>query len=159
MKFNNTIKLIVSIAISEAAGVIGSLFTTSAIPIWYADLQKPALNPPGWIFGPVWTILYLLMGISLFLVWRRGTENKDARTAIVLFAAQLILNAFWTIIFFGLHNPALAFVEIVVLLAAIIWTTVLFYKISRVAGILLLPYILWVSFAAYLNFAIWQLNR
>lgn len=159
MKLNDYARVIISVAVSEAAGVVGSLFTISAIPTWYAALQKPAFNPPAWVFGPIWTVLYLWMGISLFLIWRMGTENKKVRMAIILFAGQLILNALWPIIFFGLRSPAFAFLEIVVLWAAIIWTIVLFYKISRAAGVLLLPYMLWVSFAAYLNFAIWRLNQ
>ena len=154
----NSFKLITAIIISELAGIIGSTFTFSAIPTWYATLTKPALNPPSWIFGPVWTTLYALMGIAAFLVWRNGLDRKDIRKAITVFAFQLILNATWSIIFFGLQSPAFALMYIIILWLAIIWTMVLFYKISKPAMYLLIPYILWVSFATYLNYAIWLLN-
>ena len=158
MKLNNFLKLVIAIAVSEAAGVIGSVFTISAIPNWYAGLVKPALNPPNWVFGPVWTTLYALMGIAAFLVWRNGCERKDVRVALGVFGIQLFLNAIWSIIFFGLQSPGGALVEIVFLWLAIVWTIVVFYKISRPAAWLLVPYILWVSFASYLNYSIWVLN-
>ena len=158
MKFNDILKLIVAIGISELAGVVGSVFTFSAIPNWYAGLAKPVLNPPSWIFGPVWTTLYLLMGIAAFLVWNKGWERKDVRKALALFLLQLVLNAAWTIIFFGLHSPFWAFMDISAMWLAMIWTMALFYRISKPAMWLLLPYILWVSFAGVLNFAIWNLN-
>ncbi len=151
-------KLAAAIAISEFAGIIGSAFTVPAIPAWYATLNKPALNPPSWIFGPVWTTLYALMGIAAFLVWRKGWDRSDVRRALSAFGIQLILNALWSITFFGLHSPAWAFINIVVLWLAIVWTMILFYKISTPAMWLLVPYILWVSFAAYLNISIWMLN-
>lgn len=165
---NNTLKLIVAIVVSELAGIIGTIFTFSAIPTWYATLAKPALNPPSWIFGPVWTTLYALMGIAAFLVWssyakasadkNKGWDRKDVRRALTVFGLQLVLNAVWSIIFFGLHSPLWAFVDITLMWLAIVWTMVLFYKISKPAMWLLVPYILWVSFAAYLNYSIWILN-
>ena len=158
MKLNNFFKLVIAIVISELAGIIGSVFTISAIPTWYAVLQKPALNPPAWIFAPVWTTLYLLMGVAAFLIWRKGLERKEIKSALSMFCFQLILNALWSIIFFGLHNPGMALVEIVTLWLAILWTIFAFYKISRPAAYLLAPYILWVSFAGYLNYAIWVVN-
>lgn len=165
MKINNTFKLVIAIVISELAGIVGSFFTIPSVPTWYAALAKPALNPPAWIFAPVWTILYLLMGVSLFLVWKQHSnilENvrmlRIWKISIAAFSVQLFLNALWSIIFFGLHNPGLAFLGIVFLWLAILATIVLFYKISKRAAHLLLPYILWVSFAAYLNYAIWALN-
>lgn len=158
MKPNNIFKLIIAIAVCELAGIIGSVFTVSTIPTWYAILVKPALNPPAWVFGLVWTALYFLMGVAAFLVWKKGWEHKEVKVALALFGGQLVLNALWSIIFFGLRNPFWAFVEIVILWLAILWTIFAFYKISRLAAYLLLPYILWVSFAAYLNYAIWVLN-
>lgn len=151
-------KLIISIAVSEFAGIIGSIFTSPAIPNWYADLNKSALTPPGWIFGPVWTLLYALMGIAAFLVWRKGLDRKDVKIALGIFLGQLALNTLWSIIFFGLQNPGAAFVEIIFLWLAILTTIIAFAKISKPAAWLLAPYILWVSFAAYLNYAIWTLN-
>ncbi|HUZ93264.1 MAG TPA: TspO/MBR family protein [Candidatus Paceibacterota bacterium] len=158
MKPNDFWKLLIAIAIAELAGIVGSLFTLSAITGWYAVLVKPAFNPPSFVFGPVWSMLYFLMGIAAFLVWRKGWERKEVKIALAAFATQLVLNAFWSIIFFGLHNPLAAFIDIVLLWLAVIWTIVVFYKLSRAAAYLLLPYILWISFAAYLNFAIWRLN-
>jgi benzodiazapine receptor len=112
VKPNSFLKLIVAIVVSGLAGGIGSIFTISAIPTWYATLAKPALNPPSWIFGPVWTTLYLLMGIAAFLVWKKGWDRKDVRKALAVFLLQLVLNAAWSIIFFGLHSPFWAFVDI-----------------------------------------------
>jgi|SRR3989344_8782556 len=154
----DTLKLISAIIICELAGIIGSIFTFSAIPTWYATLTKPALNPPSWIFGPVWTTLYALMGIAAFLVWKKGWNRKDVRKALSVFSLQLILNASWSIVFFGLHSPGWALVNIILMWLAIVWTMILFYKISKPAMWLLVPYILWVSFASYLNYAIWVLN-
>jgi tryptophan-rich sensory protein len=159
MKINNLSKLVISIVLSELAGVIGSIFTISAIPTWYATLTKPALNPPAWIFGPVWTTLYILMGVAAFLIWKNGLERKDVKVALSIFGVQLILNAFWSIVFFGLHSLVWALASIIVLWLLIVWTIAAFYKISRPAAYMLLPYIAWVSFAMYLNYAIWALNR
>ena len=158
MRLNNFFKLIIAVGVSELAGIVGSVFTVSAIPNWYAGLMKPALNPPSWVFGPVWTALYALMGIAAFLVWKNGWERKDVRMALGVFGIQLFLNAIWSIIFFGLNSPGWALVDIVALWLAIVWTIFVFYKISKPAAYLLVPYILWVSFATYLNYAIWILN-
>lgn len=158
MRVNNFFKLIIAVGVSELAGIIGSVFTVSAIPNWYAGLVKPALNPPAWVFGPAWTTLYALMGIAAFLVWKNGWERKDVRMALGVFGIQLFLNAIWSIIFFGLQSPGWALVDIVLLWFAIVWTIVIFYKISRPAAYLLVPYLLWVSFASYLNYSIWMLN-
>lgn len=159
MKLSNNSKLLVSIAIPQLVGIFGSAFTISAIPTWYAALNKPEINPPNWLFGPVWTALYLLMGIAAFLVWKKGFENREVKIALTIFGLQLILNFFWTIIFFGLKNPLAAFIEIIVLWIAIMFNIVYFYKVSKIAAYLLVPYLLWVSFASYLNFSIWILNR
>ncbi len=158
MRINNFFKLVIAVVASELAGVIGSFFTISAIPTWYAGLVKPALNPPSWVFGPAWTTLYALMGIAAFLIWKNGWERKDVRMALGVFGIQLFLNAIWSIIFFGLQSPGWALVNIVLLWLAIVWTITVFYKISRPAAYLLVPYLLWVSFASYLNYSIWMLN-
>lgn len=158
MKTKNIYKLIIAIAVSQFAGIIGSLFTMSAIPNWYTTIEKPVLNPPSWIFGPVWVTLYILMGVSAFLVWREGWKKKEVKIALSIFGVQLFLNALWSVIFFGLQSPAWAFLNIVLLWITIVWTMVVFFKISKLATYLLVPYILWVSFASYLNLAIWMLN-
>ena len=158
MKLNNFLKLVIAIVVSELAGVIGSVFTISSIPTWYSTLQKPSFSPPNWIFGPAWTTLYFFMGVAAFLVWRHGVERKEVKTALAIFGGQLALNTLWSIIFFGLHNPFWAFVEIIILWLAILLTIVSFYKVSKTAAYLLLPYILWVSFASVLNFSILVLN-
>jgi tryptophan-rich sensory protein len=158
MKISNLGKLVIAVAISLAAGGLGSIFTSSAIPTWYTTLSRPALNPPNWIFAPVWTTLFVLMGIAAFLIWKRGIDKPKNREALKIFLGQLILNVLWSFIFFGLHNPGLAFLEIIFLWLAILATILSFSKISKTAAYLLIPYIAWVSFASYLNLAIWQLN-
>lgn len=158
IKAMEILKLAVSIVICQLAGIIGSFFTTPSIPTWYAALKKPPFTPPNWLFAPVWTTLFLLMGISLFLVWRKSGSVPRVRTALVIFAAQLALNVLWSILFFGLRSPLAGFVEILVLWIAILLTVLSFYKISPLAGVLLIPYILWVSFAAFLNYHLWRLN-
>ncbi len=155
---SNTLKLIIAIVVSQLAGIIGSLFTAPAIAGWYTTLAKPTLNPPAWVFGPVWTTLFVLMGIAAFLVWKRGLDRRDVRIAVGMFLGQLVLNTLWSVIFFGLQSPGGALVEMVFLWLAILATIVVFAKISRPAAWLLAPYILWVSFAGYLNYAIWILN-
>ncbi len=123
---------------------------------WYAALDRPALTPPGWVFGPVWTLLYLTIAVAAFVVWQ---SPERSHIALGVWGAQLALNALWSYLFFGLQQPGLALIEIVVLLAAIIATAVLFYRIRPSAGLLLVPYALWVSFATYLNAGFWYLNR
>ena len=150
--------LIASILLPQAAGAIGSYFTMPSIPGWYAGLAKPSFNPPGWIFGPIWTLLYLLMGIALYLIWKKGTEIKEVRLAMIFFAAQLLLNILWSFLFFYMKLPCAAFIEIILLWTAILITLTAFYRLSRPAGLLLVPYLLWVSFAAVLNFFLWRLN-
>lgn len=141
--------------VSFSASSMGVLFRPGE---WYAGLVKPTWNPPSWLFAPVWTTLYALMAIAAWLVWLRGGFAAQRRP-LLLFLAQLALNAAWTPLFFGLHQPALAFVEILVLWAAIIATLFAFSRVHRGAGALLVPYLAWVSFAAALNFTLWQLNR
>lgn len=152
-------KLIASLLVCQTAGIIGSFFTAGSIPTWYAALEKPSFNPPNWIFGPVWVTLYLMMGLSFFLVWRkREIDKKFGSKAIAFFGIQLLLNTIWSVIFFGLHSPMAAFMEIVVLWLFILLTTLEFRKISTIAAVLLIPYLLWVAFASVLNFSIWMLN-
>ncbi len=158
MNKNKIVKLIAAIIICQIAAVIGSVFTAPSIPTWYASIQKPDFTPPNWVFAPVWTTLFLLMGISLYLIWDRGPEKKDVKLAISVFGIQLVLNVMWSVLFFGLQNPFFAFIEIIFLWIAILVNIILFYRISRKAGLLLVPYILWVSVAALLNYSIWVLN-
>jgi tryptophan-rich sensory protein len=170
MTKNNFFKLIIAIVVSELAGVISSFFTVPAISSgWYAGLEKSSFNPPAWVFAPAWTILFALMGIAAWLVWRKkeiassspaANPRNDGRikTALWIFGGQLLLNILWSVFFFGTKNPGAAFIEIIILWLAILATIIYFAKISKVAAWLLIPYILWVSFAAYLNFSIWQLS-
>ncbi|MGB8707334.1 MAG: TspO/MBR family protein [Dehalococcoidia bacterium] len=159
MKLKDIFKLIICIVACLAAGAIGSIFTRSDIPTWYATLEKPAFTPPNWLFAPAWTLLYILMGTAAFLVWRKGLENRQVRTALIVFLVQLILNALWSVVFFGLESPLCGLIVISILWIAILVTAINFFKISRVASVLMWPYLLWVTFAAVLNSSIWLLNR
>lgn len=152
----NYLRLISSIVICQLAGIIGSFFTVSSVSTWYLTLNKPFFNPPSWLFGPVWITLYLLMGISLYLIW--NNYSKDMKLPLIFFGIQLGLNSLWSIIFFGLQNPLFAFIEIIILWVFIFLSIIGFYKKSKTAAYLLIPYILWVSFAAILNFSIFYLN-
>ena len=149
--------LAVFVLICFAAAGLGGLATASAIPNWYAGIAKPDWNPPNWIFGPVWNCLYLMMAVAAWLVWRKD-GFAGAKLPLTLFAIQLALNSLWSVLFFGLQNPGAAVVEIILLWAAILATLVAFWKRSRWAGGLLVPYLAWVTFAAVLNVAIWRLN-
>jgi tryptophan-rich sensory protein len=142
------------LAFSFGASVGGAMFSPGS---WFAALEKPAWNPPGWVFGPVWTLLYAMLGVAAWLVWRRGGFRAQRRP-LTAFLVQWVLNALWTPVFFGMQRPDLAMVNIVLLWVAALVTTVLFWRADRVAGGLLVPYMLWLTFAAVLNFAIWQLN-
>ena len=150
--------LIGFIVLSQLAGIIGSVFTVPAIDAWYAELVRPSLAPPNWLFGPVWTILYVLMGIAAFVVWRVGTDRALVRRALVVFGVQLILNTLWSIIFFGWQSPGWALVEIIFLWLAIVMSISLFARVSGRAAWLLAPYLAWVTFAGYLNYSIYVLN-
>jgi len=158
MRFREILKLVASVLLCQIAGFLGSLFTTPAISTWYATLKKPFFTPPNWIFSPVWISLFILMGISLFFVWRR-TDHPKFKIAFIFFFVQLILNVLWSIFFFGLKLPLLGLVDIVLLWIAILLTIQHFSKVSKFAGMLLLPYLVWVSFATLLNFSLWILNR
>jgi len=152
-------KIIVSLFAPFAAGIIGASVTTRSLFTWYASLVKPFFSPPDRAFGIVWPILYILMGVSLYLIWTRGWDKKQVKPAVKLFFVHLVFNALWSILFFGLKAPFLAFLEILVLLALIIGVMIKFYKIDRGAAYLLVPYLLWVIFATFLNFSVWYLNR
>jgi benzodiazapine receptor len=159
MKLAIVIKFIICLILTFSAAFVGSIFTREAVPDWYATLNRPSFTPPNWLFSPVWTILYLLMAISAFLVWQKGLANPAVKIALILYLIQLILNALWSVIFFGLKLPLPAFIEIIMLWTAIAFTILAFARVSITAALILVPYILWVSFAAVLNFSIWFLNR
>ncbi len=150
-------RFIVSIAICQLTGLLGLLFTSS-IKTWYNVINKPSFTPPAEIFAPVWTVLYFLMGISLYLVLNKRGVLEDARTALLMFGVQLALNAFWTISFFGLLSPFLAFTVCISILIVLSYTIYLFYKISKIAAYLLIPYLIWTIFATILNYYVWVLN-
>jgi tryptophan-rich sensory protein len=157
MKIIDLLRLITSILLCQLAGFLGSLFTIPAIPTWYKTLNKPFFNPPNWIFSPVWISLFFLMGISLFLVWRRQ-GHPTFKTALIFFFVQLILNILWSGAFFGLRSPLLGLIDIILLWIAILLTILNFLKVSKIGGLLLIPYLIWVSFATFLNFSLWILN-
>jgi translocator protein len=159
MDWSTVIKFLVSLLASFAAGGIGSLFTFKAIPNWYAGLRKPRYTPPNRLFGPVWTTLYILMAISVFLVWQKGLAASGAMPAFVLFWIQLAVNALWSIIFFGMRSKGGGVITIAVLWLLILATIVTSFRVSVWAGALLIPYLLWVSLASYLNIGIWLLNK
>jgi len=152
------LKLIFAIIICLGAGFWGSFFTTPAIPTWYASLTKPSFNPPNWLFGPVWTTLFILMGISLYLIWREGFEKPLIKKGMMIFAVQLIFNIAWSMLFFGLKSPLLGLIDIILLWLLIVSTIMTFKKINALAAYLLIPYLAWVSFASVLNFFIFRLN-
>lgn len=152
------VKLLIAIAIPVLAGGISGFFTVTGVESWYQTIQKPSWNPPNWVFGPVWTTLYVMMGIALWLVWKEDTSRELKLIAGILFAAQLTLNFFWSFIFFKLELPGWAFAEILVMWVAILATIFAFAQVNKTAAWLLVPYISWVSFAAMLNFTIWRLN-
>jgi benzodiazapine receptor len=158
MEVKDILKLIVSVFITHLAGQIGALATTASVQTWYVTLNKPIFTPPNWLFAPVWITLYTLMGLSLFLIWRLGVQARGVKLALALFGVQLLLNTLWSIAFFGLRSPLTGLVVIILLWIAIVATTVQFLPLSRPAGLLLIPYLLWVSLAAALNAAILLLN-
>jgi translocator protein len=155
----NWLKLLASVLVVELVGILSSLTTFNSIPNWYAHLIKPSFNPPNWIFGPVWTLLYLMIGVAVYLVWTSKKPNSFKINAYWIFAFQLLLNGLWTIVFFGMHQILGALIMIAVLWLLIIINIFAFYKISKTAGYILVPYLLWVSFASVLNFSLWLLNK
>jgi tryptophan-rich sensory protein len=156
-KTRQVLGLVVALAVTFAAAGIGSVFTSQSVGTWYQEIAKPSWTPPGWLFGPVWTALYTLMAVAAWLVWRQGGW-REARIALGLYAAQLVLNAAWSALFFGARMPGAAFAELVVLWLLILATTVAFFRKSIPAGVLMLPYAAWTAFAGILNFAIWRMN-
>jgi benzodiazapine receptor len=184
LKRNDWISLAMAVLLPQLAGGLGALATASSVNTWYRGLKKPAWNPPGWLFGPVWTVLYLLMGFASWLIWRQGTERAtelvtgtaesanngtgprlalpqepETRQALALYAGQLALNTLWSLIFFGVRSLGGALAEIGTLWALIVLTAVRFFRLKPAAGWLLIPYLAWSTFAAVLNGAIWRLNR
>ena len=151
-------KILIAVIVCLGIGFFSSFATQSSIDTWYESLNKPFFNPPDWIFGPVWTVLYILMGIAAGLVWSKGFYHKWVQTALYHFIFQLLFNGLWSIVFFGFQSPGFAFLNILVLLVLIILTIKWFKVVSKKAAYLLYPYLLWVSFATVLNFSIWQLN-
>lgn len=151
-------KLLISIIIVFLAGAVGTVSTLPQITSWYAALTKPSWTPPNWAFGPIWGTLYILMGIALFLVWREGLNRKNVRIAVLIFAAQLIINVLWSLIFFGTHNIFGGLILIIILIAAILVNIIVFYRISKPAGLILIPYLVWVCIAGYLNYSVYILN-
>lgn len=158
MTKNNFWKLIASLAMCHGAGIVGSVFTIPSIDSWYVFLNKPPFSPPNWIFSPVWLTLYTLMGISLYLIWSGGLGRRGAKFAFWFFIAHLFINAVWSIIFFGLQNTGLAFAVILILLAMIAVLIKLFRPLNLTASNLLIPYLVWVSFATILNYSLMVLN-
>ena len=153
--------LVLCIMICQATGFIGSYFTNMSVSTWYSTLIRPPFTPPGWVIGIVWFILFILMGIALFFVWRNNLRLNNAliRNAIIVFGAQLVFNILWSAAFFGLQSPEAGLAVISILWVLVMATIVMFWRVSREAALLLVPYILWVSFAAFLNYNIWLLNR
>ena len=149
--------LLLSLALVGTVAVIGSLFTARAIPDWYGALERPAWTPPNWLFGPVWTLLYAMMAVAAWLVYLKGGFAAN-RTTLVLYLTQLLLNALWTPLFFGAHLLGMAFFEIVLLWVLIVATIAVFFRVRALSGWLMVPYLVWVSYASALNFAIWRLN-
>lgn len=153
----NVVAFVSAQVICFAAAAVGGYFTSTSVRTWYQEISKPAWNPPEWLFGPVWTVLFAMMGVALWLVWR-AAGWQDARWALIVFGIQLVLNATWSGLFFGARNPGLAFAEVLLLWCAIVASITAFWPHSRVAAALLIPYLAWSTFAVCLNFAIWRLN-
>lgn len=158
MWWQRLIKFVAAVGVCLLAGVVGGLFTSPAIPGWYAALNKPAFTPPNWVFAPAWTTLYVLMGLAAFLVWDKGWRRPVVKPALGVFAAQLVLNFLWSVLFFGARSPAAGLVDIVALWLAIGASIVLFARVSKAAAALMVPYLAWVTFATALNVAIVALN-
>jgi len=152
----NWVLLISLIIVCNLIGAIGAIWTSSD-GAWYKGINKPSFNPPSWIFGPVWSLLFTLMGISLYLVWTSPLSNIKL-IALTLFVIQFFLNVAWSYLFFGINKPLWSFVEILILIVFILATIIYFFKVNKISGYLLIPYILWVSFASFLNYSIWRLN-
>ena len=156
--YKKVLRFIISIIICQSAGIFGSLFTFEAVPDWYITLEKPFFAPPNWIFGPVWIILYYLMGVSLYIVWKDELKSKTRNVFFVVFAIQLILNALWSLLFFGLRSPLLGLIDILILDVMLVVTIFYAKRVSKYAAMLLIPYMVWIIIASVLNYAIMVLN-
>lgn len=157
---NKYVKIIISISVCLLVGFLSGYATQSSVKTWFLTIEKPFFNPPGWLFAPVWTLLYIMMGIAFGLIWSSDFKDKKVvKSAMIIFGIQLALNALWSILFFGLCNPLLAFIEILLLWLFIFETIKVFKPIDSLASKLLYPYLAWVSFATILNASIWWLNR
>lgn len=152
------LRLIVSIVIVFLAGTVGTLYTLKEITTWYVTLVKPSWTPPNWAFGPIWTTLYVLIGISLYLVWKQGLDRIEVRIALLVFVVQLILNVVWSLVFFGTHNIFGGLVLVILLWISILANIIVFYHISKPGGLILIPYLIWVTIASYLNYSVFVLN-
>ena len=157
-KISKVLRFIASIIICLLAGIIGSIFTISQVNTWYLTLNKPFFNPPSWVFSPVWTTLFILMGVSLYIVWNEGIERRNIRHALYIFGVQLVLNVSWSAVFFGMENLLGGLIVIILLWITIFITIIRFKEISKAAAYLLIPYIVWVTFAGLLNLVIWMIN-
>jgi len=152
-------KLAIAIVTCEITGLASAIISNAGMNHWFQTLEKPSWNPPSYLFGPVWTLLYLLMGLSFWLVWTAKVPEWNKRNAYLIFGCQLFLNFWWSIIFFKYHSPSFAFIDIVLMVITILLTIFVFAKFSKIAAWLLVPYISWVTFASILNYTIWMLNR
>lgn len=151
--------LVVAVALPLGVGALGAIASLDGVAAWYPNLQRPSFAPPSWVFGPVWTMLYIAMGVASWLVWRQGVERVVVRRALAIYGIQLVFNVAWSWLFFGLRQPLLALVDIGALMLLLVLTTWRFRQVARAAGALMLPYLAWVAFATALNAGFWWLNR
>ena len=158
LKRLDKVKLVLSILLPQLVGIVSGLASVGGTREWYDTLVKPSFTPPTWVFGPAWTLLYFMMGIALYLVWRKGLSESGAKSALVFFLVQMALNGFWSPLFFGMQAPGLALIDIILLWCAVVVTIYLFFRQNKIAGMLLIPYWAWVTFATLLNYSFWQLN-
>lgn len=156
---NAVVALVLAVVVPEAVGALSGVVTARSVRTWYVGIAKPGFTPPSWVFAPVWTSLYLLMGVASWLVWRQGGQRPEVRVALLVYGVHLVLNGAWSLVFFGAKRPGWALAEILVLDVSVVLTALLFLRISRLAGGLMVPYVLWVAFATALNGGIWWLNR
>ncbi|WP_299260504.1 TspO/MBR family protein [uncultured Aquimarina sp.] len=152
------LRIAVALLLCLLIGFLGNIATQTSISTWYVTLEKPSFTPPNWLFAPVWTVLYIMMGIAAGIVWSKGFYHKWVKTALYHFGFQLLLNAAWSIFFFGMRNPLIALVDILALFILLLFTIKWFKVVNSTAAYLLIPYLIWVAFATALNFSIWQLN-
>lgn len=156
----NILALIVCLILPQVAGGLGAIATADSVSTWYTEINKPGFTPPGWVFPVVWPTLYFMMGLASWFVWKERVKDDGSRVkkALIVYGIHLVLNTLWSFLFFGMQNPGAAFIEIIILLAMIAWTIKLFYDIRPLAGYLLIPYIIWVSYATVLTGTIWWIN-